>query len=527
MTAILRSMLSISAATVLSRATGFLRMMAFAFVLGTTLVGQAYVVSALLPSLIYELFLGGIFYSILIPILMDRMTHHGEEDARRLTNALFTVAMPLLAVVTLIGIVFAEPLVRLATDWGSTQELSPSEAQRVIDVAVLFFRIFAVQMLFYGINTIATGVLQAHRHFFLPTFAPVLNNLIIVGSFGAYYLIAPANQTLAIYVLAGGATFGVAIMALALVPTMLKLGYRPSLQFGHSALAYAARLAAPMLLLVAASVGLQLVANYFATSFNAAAELGLAFVIFSLPYGVFVVAIVTALMPELSEQHSRGNTAGYRDTLSFGLRLVVFVVVPSTVVMTILAKPLVGLLYERGRFDAQDTQTVATLLAGYAVGLLGYGVYFLLVRAFYSQQNTITPALLNVSLFILYTAVVYLLSQTSVGVVSVVLALSGAYTLLAIAGLIAMRRTIKRIGGRDLLRALAKTLAAGIVMAGVAWGGMIISGPGSGAAERALIVSFVGGASVAAYLGTAYLLKLEEIQWASNLLKKRISGAEG
>ena len=523
MSGILRSMLSISAATVLSRATGFLRMMVFAAVFGTAIVAQAYTVSSLLPSLIYELFLGGIFYSIFIPILLDRMTHHGEEDARNLTNALLTVALPLLAVVSVLGIVFAESIVRLATNWSDAQTLSPQEMQRMVDLAVLLFRIFVLQMLFYGINTIGTGVLQAHRRFFLPTFAPVLNNLIVVASFVAYAIIAPRNETFAIYVLAVGASLGVVVMALALVPTMLRLGYKPRVQFGHPALAHAARLAGPMLVLVAASVGLQFVANYFATSFNAATELGLAFVIFSLPYGIFVVAIVTALVPELSEQHSRGDTGSYRNTLSFGLRLVAFVVVPSTIGMVLLAEPLVGLLYQRGEFDAQDTQTVATLLTAYAVGLLGYGVYFLLVRAFYSRQNTMTPALLNVSLFILYTAVVYLLTEmTEVGVIGVVLALSGTYTLLALAGLAAMRRTIKRIGGRELLLSLSKTLLAGAAMYAVAWAGTAFLGTGAGNFGRAAVIAVVGGTSLAAYLGAAFLLKAEEVEWAAGLIRKRL-----
>src|ERR687893_2403683 len=117
MAAILRAMLSISAATVLSRATGYARWMAQAAVLGTTLVADAYTVSIILPSLIYELFLGGILYSIFIPLLVERMTTHGEEDARRLTNAVLTLLLPLLAVVAFFGIVFAEPLVHLMTRW--------------------------------------------------------------------------------------------------------------------------------------------------------------------------------------------------------------------------------------------------------------------------------------------------------------------------------------------------------------------------------------------------------------------------
>lgn len=519
-------MLSISAATFLSRASGYVRIMVFAAVLGTGVVSQAYTVASLLPNLIYELFLGGIFYSIFIPVLIERITNHGEEDARALTNALFTFALPLLAVVALLGVVFAEPLVKLATAWNSTRELSPEKAEQTLEIAVLLFRIFVLQMVLYGINTIGTGVLQSHRYFFLPTFAPVLNNVLIIASFGAYALLAGRNPMLAIYVLAGGATLGVAAMALCLVPTMLRLGYKPRIQFGHPALASTARLAGPMLILVAASIGLQAVANFFATSFNAATQLGLAFVIFSLPYGIFVVAIATALMPELSERHSRGDLEGYRDTFSFGLRLVAFVVVPSTVGMFVLAKPIVGLLYERGRFGAGDTEVVAALLQAYAVGLLGYGVYFLLVRAFYSQQNTKTPALLNVVLFVLYTAAVYALSET-IGLVGVVLALSVTYTLLAILGLAAMRRRIKRVGGRRLARSLAKILAAGAAMYAVARGGTALLGTGSGPLGQALVILGVGGVSVAVYAGVAYALKAEELRSAVDLARRRIRSAEG
>src|SRR5215217_3101851 len=424
MGSILRAMLSISAATVLSRATGYARWMAQAAVLGTTIVADAYTVSIILPSLIYELFLGGIVYSIFIPVLVERMTTHGEEDARRLTNALFTLVLPVMAALALVGIVFAEPFVALFTDWGAAEELPPAEAERAVDLAVVFFRIFAVQMLFYGVSSIATGVLQAHRRFFLPTFAPVLNNLCVIASFALYALLLGVAQSVALYVLAGGVTVGTAIMALALVPTMWSLGYRPRPQLGHPALLTTARLAGPMVVLVAASVAFQAFGVYLATQFEAVAELNYAFAVFSLPYGVFVVAIATALMPELSERHSRGDDEGYREIFSFGLRITALVVVPASAGMVALATPIIGLLYERGEFDARDTQTVAALLAAYSIGLLGYATYFFLVRAFYSRQNTKTPALLNAILLGVYVVLAYGLTRV-VGVTGVALALSG------------------------------------------------------------------------------------------------------
>jgi putative peptidoglycan lipid II flippase len=516
----LRAMLSISAATVLSRATGYARTMAQASVLGIGVVANAYAVSYLLPGLIYELFMGGILYSIFIPLLVDRMTKAGEEDARRLTNALFTLVLPLLVAVTLLGMAFAEPLVNLTTNWTAASELSPEAAKETTDLAVLFFRIFTLQILFYGLSTIATGVLQSHRRFFLPTFAPVLNNVIVIASFGAYALLVGESPTAAIYVLAAGASFGVAVMALALVPTMLRLGYKPRPQIRHPALAPAARLAGPMLVLVAASVGVQAVAYFIGTSFNAAPQLYYAFTIFSLPYGVFVVAIATALMPELSEKFSRGDTEGYRDTLSFGLRLVAFVAIPSTVGLVVLAEPIIALLYERGEFGPRATQEVAALLVAYSVGLLGYATYFLLVRAYYSRQNTRTPAILNVVLFVIYAALAYGLSRIF-GVIGVALALSGANAALAVLGLAAMRRETKRLDGRRLLISLAKILASGAAMYAVARGGTALLGAGSGTLERILILAFVGGASLAAYLGAALLLKAEELKPAAALLRRR------
>jgi putative peptidoglycan lipid II flippase len=514
-------MLSISVATVLSRATGYGRWMAQAAVLATGLVADAYTASILLPSLIYELFMGGILYSIFIPVLVDRITTHGEEDARSLTNALFTLVLPLMLVLSLIGILFAEPLVRLVTNWQSANGLSPAQVGEVQDLAVFFFRVFVLQMFFYGISTIGTGVLQAHRRFFLPTFAPVLNNLLVIASLVAYYFLREIDQQLALYVLAFGVTVGVAVMALALVPTMLELGYRPRPQFGHPALLPTARLAGPMVVLVAASVGFQLFGAYLATGFKGGvASMNYAFTIFSLPYGVFVVAVTTALMPELSEKYSRRDGDGYRDTFSFGLRTMAFVVVPSVVGMISLSQPIVGLLYERGNFDARDTEVVSGLLVVYAAGLLGYSVYFYLVRAFYSRQNTKTPAALNVIIFLLYAALAYGLSQVW-GIIGVVLGLAVAYSVLAILSLAAMRRETGRLDGRRLLGSFLRILLAGTAMYAAATAGTMLVGVGSDFTERLLVLVAVGGTSLAVYLGVAYLLGTEELRSAVMLLRRR------
>jgi putative peptidoglycan lipid II flippase len=260
--------------------------------------------------------------------------------------------------------------------------------------------------------------------------------------------------------------------------------------------------------------------NLFGTSFGGVEKLFYAFVIFQLPYGVFVVAIATVLVPELSERFARRDPDGYRENLSFGLRTTAFVAVPSTVGLVVLAEPIIGLLYEHGNFTREDTSEVAALLTAYGVGLLGYAASFMLVRSFYSRQNTKVPALLNVGLLALYVALAYALSRT-MELAGVALAFSAAYTVLALALLAAMRREIKRLDGRRLLLSLARILAAGAVMYAVARGGLLLTGAGSGTLDRAVILALVGGAALAAYLGTALLLRTEEIGSAGALLRSR------
>src|SRR5919199_572639 len=371
MAGILRAVLSTSVATALSRLTGFVRTTVAAAVLGTGIVADAYTVSSGLPTLLYDLFMGGILWSIFVPLLVERITTYGEEDARRLTNALLTLILPFLAILTLLGIVFARPFVELTTNWTGSKELSAHEAQETFDLAVFLFRFFVLNIFFYGIGTIGTGVLNAHRRFFIPTFVPVLNNLFAIACFLGYAVLVSRNPQAAVYLLAA-TTLGVALMSLALLPPMYRLGYRVRPVFGHPALLPAARLASFMLVFVAAGSGVQFVVYLLGTSFNAAAQLGYAFVIFSLPYGIFVIALETALMPELSERYARGDEAGYRDTLSFGLRTMAFIIVPASIGLVALSIPIVGLLYERGNFTSEDTAVAANPLVAYSVGLLGF-----------------------------------------------------------------------------------------------------------------------------------------------------------
>jgi putative peptidoglycan lipid II flippase len=198
--------------------------------------------------------------------------------------------------------------------------------------------------------------------------------------------------------------------------------------------------------------------------------------------------------------------------------------VPASVGTAALAEPIVGLLYERLEFGPQETQIVAAVLVAYAVGLVGYSAYFFMVRAFYSRQNTKTPAILNVAIFIVFVGFSYALSRL-LEAPGIALALSASYAVLALASLWATRREIGQVEGRRLLVSLAKILTSGAAMYGVALLGIELLGTGSNSWDRLLILLLAGGASVAAYLGMALALRAEEIRTVTDVIKRRRRGS--
>jgi putative peptidoglycan lipid II flippase len=165
---------------------------------------------------------------------------------------------------------------------------------------------------------------------------------------------------------------------------------------------------------------------------------------------------------------------------------------------------------------------VAAVLTAFAIGLPGYALQLVLVRSFYARQNSSTPALLNIGLFIVFVGFAYFFSA-AYGLTGVAAGFSAAYTLLAFALLFAMHREIEGVEGRRLAKSLMKILAAGLVMYAVARTGISLTGAGSSLPGRALILCAVGGASFAAYFGFAFLLRTEELRSAVSLIGSRSS----
>ncbi len=509
-----------SVGTALSRITGFLRLAAMAFALGITesRLADAYNIANITPNIIYELALGGILTSVIVPVFVQWLRTRGREEAWDVARRLFAFAFVVLSVVAVLGILLAPWIVRLYTSgWPDADRAA------VGDLATFFLRWFMPQIVFYGIGAIAIGLLNAHRRFAVPMFAPILNNLIVIATFVAFAampgprdgeLITGAQRL----VLAIGTTAGVIGMTLALLPALRATGFRLAWPRGwrHEAIRQVAHLAKWVVAYVGANqlgyLVVILLAGRIEGGYTAYAA---AFILFQLPHAIFAVSIFTALLPAISERWTAGDVDGFRAYLGQGMRATAVVIVPAALGYLVLSRPVVRLLLEHGVVTPRSGRLVADILVAFAVGLFPFSAFQLLLRAFYAMQDTRTPALVNVaSLVVNVIANVVLFFAFDLGVQGLALGHAASYAVGSALLLVLIRRRLGGLDGRSMLPVLGRVVVAAAATACAAW--LVATGLAEwvGTAtlgEQALQVLAAVGAGLVVFLVAATLLRIEDV----------------
>jgi len=363
-------------------------------------------------------------------------------------------------------------------------------------------------------------------------FAPILNNLIVIGTMLAFAAIhgdtAPTASGISgtqKLVLAVGTTLGVIAMTAALWPSLRRLGFRWhwSFQWGHPAVRRIARLALWVFVYVAVNQLGLLVIIILAAEKTAYAAYTAAFILFQLPHAIFAVSIMTALLPAMSSRWTDGDREGFRIMLARGLRGTAFIVVPAAAGYVALAGPIVRLLLQHGAASGAETQLVARILVFFSIGLFSFSAFQLLLRAFYATQDTRTPALINVAAVTINTVMNFVFFHFY-GVRGLALGHATAYTFAALAAAVAIRRRLGGLEGRVVLAGLGKVLVGGAATGAVAY----LAAQGL---EEALNTSTLLGqslqvlgavaAGVAAFLALAVLLRMEDLQLLRSFVSAR------
>lgn len=466
---VVRSSAPVALGTALSRLTGLIRLGALAYAIGFSRLTDTYNLANTTPNIVYELLLGGVLSATLVPVFVEHRDR-GDDTA---TSAVVTAAGVVLLALTVAGVLAAPAIVQLYT-----LKVHGAAAAAQEQVATDLLRLFMPQMLFYGMTAVATALLHAHRRFNAPAFTPVLNNVLVTAVFLALPHVAGDTPTLEqvrtdrglLLLLGLGTTAGIAAMAIALLPALRRSGIRlrPIFDWRHPAVRKVLALSGWTAGYVASNqVALWVVlvlAN--ATSGGVSAYQG-AFVFFQLPHGLVAVSLMTTLVPDLATAAGKQAWPAFQRQFSLGSRLMALVILPAAAGYVVLARPVVGLLLERGALTGAAAGLTADCLVAFALGLLPFSLYLFALRGFYALHDTKTPFFLNCFENGLNLALAVAL-EPWLGVRGLAFAYAGAY---GIASVAALRILNRRLGagpgsGMRMCAGMARITGAATVMAG-------------------------------------------------------------
>ncbi|MFI5528893.1 murein biosynthesis integral membrane protein MurJ [Kitasatospora sp. NPDC051853] len=397
-----------AAGTLVSRGTGFLRTMVIAAAIGVGTMGDSYNAANTLPTLLYILIGGGALNAVFVPQLVRAMKND-EDGGTAYANRLLTVVMAGLAGVTFLAVLGAPLLVQLISH-------SLMKDPATADTTVALARYCLPTIFFMGIHVVMGQILNARGRFGAMMWTPVLNNVVVIATFGTYIWVYGTFQhsevtpaTIApegVRLLGIGTLLGLAVQALAMVPYLraAEFRFRPRFDWRGHGLGKAARLAKWTFLFVLANQAGYLVITQLATAAGSAAEatghlgVGLAaysnaLLIWQLPMAVVTVSVMSAVLPRLSRSAADGDAGAVRDDLSYGLRTSAVAIVPAAFLFLALGPVIGSAIYGFGNGGAvaHGTTAIGWMLSAFALGLIPYSVQYVLLRGFYAYEDTRTP----------------------------------------------------------------------------------------------------------------------------------------
>jgi putative peptidoglycan lipid II flippase len=519
-----RSSAAVAAGTLLSRVTGLLRVVVLAAAIGKESLADTYNLANITPNIVYELLVGGVLAATLVPVFVDLL----ERRDDRSTSAVFTVTMTALTVFTAATMALAPLLARLFV----LDEHGPDRSVQ-LHVLTILILCFVPQMIFYGFTTLASALLNARHRFVAAAFAPVLNNVVVIVALVVFVLrtsdrhraitdVARVRNDVGLLLLLGlGTTAGIVAMAVVLVPAVARAGVRLRyvLAWRDPAIRTILRLsgwtAGYVVTNQLAQLFVLILANKSAGNVSAYVY---AFTFYVVPHGLLAVSIMTTMTPNLARRAAAGDTDGMRREFGLGLRYIIVLVLPASVLFAVLAQPMLGVIV-RHQFTAHDAVVTADTLQAFAISLVPFSVYLYTMRAFYALKDTRTPFILNAFENALNVVLAIVLFPRY-GVQGLALAWTGAYAAAAAGALVVLRRRIGGVPDAAVIRSALRAGVAVLVLAAVA--APLAGAIGRTSPAHALFATAAAGAAgTVVYVVGLIVLRSEELASLVGLVRGR------
>ncbi len=525
---ILKSASIITLVTIASRILGYIRDQRLTLLLGTSLTADSFVLAYRIPNLLRRLVGEGSMTASFIPVFTGYMRDKSREEVWEFAHRVFWTLAVVLAILTVLGMVFSPTVVHLFTLSGK----GPSHW----DEAVYLNRLIFPYIFFIGLAALAMAILNCFHIFGLPAATPVLLNItIIVFSLGAVWRHFPGaatNPLTPAIALAVGVVVGGALQFLMQVPTLVRQGMRfPfGISFSHPGVRAVGRLMVPAFF----GIGISQVNLYVDFVFATASKMPEGSVIalyvadrvMELVLGGYAIAVATAILPMMSHQAAAGDYDAMKKTFAFSLRIVSFITVPAAVGLMVLREPIIRVLFQHGRFVAESTHLTARALLFYATGLPAFAAIKLIVPAFYSTKDTRTPVRIAAYTLVLNIALntLFLISffQTfKNGGPAFATSVAAYFNFLMLFTIFRLR--FGRLGTMEILGSMAKIGLCSALMGVLCWVMLRLSHFFSYRhflPQLAVFAALILGAT-AVYLGLAWVFRCPEIEEVYGIAVRR------
>jgi len=515
-----RASIVMIAALVASRVLGWLRLSVIGATYGATPQLDAFWAAFKIPDALFNLLVAGALSSAFIPVFAGYLAKEREKEAWHVASSVVNVLILALVVISAVTWLFAPWLV---------PTFAPGFARDPVqlDLTIQLTRIMLLSPIFMGLSALVTGVLQSYRQFLAGAIAPLVYNgvQILFALFAAPFL--------GIHALAFGVVAGAAMMFLVQLPelTFRRTKYELSFDLGHGGVREVFLLAGPRTLSLGAVQLVFFVDTYLASSMptGSLTALNYAFQLMLLPMGVFSIAISAAVFPTLSYYASLGQALKMRDALQQAIRWILFLTLPTAIVMVVLRRPIVNLLFQYGAFGPEARELTQAAFLFYGLGLAGHALVQILARAYYASRDTSTPvALTLVSIganIVLSVSLAPTMGINGLALANSIATLAEAALLLA---LLAPRARLRLVGlGYATLKQLTAALLMGVAMFGFI---RVTNIPLDLVVEPSKPVLFLQTLLATAfggfvYVAAAYLMRINELQEVLAFVRARFRRA--
>lgn len=511
MSKIAKSAMGLMLATFIAKILGFGRELVLGSAYGVSNYTDAYVIAYNIPIIVFAI-IGATLSTAFIPMYHDVDSELGNKESLKFTNNVFNIVVLLCVLFALVGLRFTEPLVRLFASGFTGDTLA---------IAVEFTKVIILGIVFLGLTYVMTSYLQIKDNFVVPGLISLPQNIIIIISI---FL----SLKYGIQILAYGTLLAMASQFIFQLPFAYRLGYKYKLYMNLND----KNLKKMMILLCPVLVGIAVTQINTVIDRNLAstlvdgsiAALNYANKLNGFVMAMFIASISAVIYPILSKLSSGDDKEKFNEIIVKTLNSIILLVIPISVGAIVLSKPIVKVLFERGEFDQRATAMTAVALAAYSVGMIGLGIYDILLKVFYALKDTKTPLIVGIFIGVPLNIVLNLIFIKFMGHTGLALATSLATLTYTSIAFMLLKKKIKDFESKKVIITILKTLLASIIMGSISYVTYKSLTNMLGINTISTIISLSGAilSGILSYSIIIVNLKIEEVNYIINTIKSKI-----